>query len=366
MGYGRLARGHKRRVAGAVASYAARRISGFKRPRANTRLAHRNVRSRTRTSTKKKKRVGKTIGPVAGHDTSYFFRKLRNRFVSRKCIKGAPFYYSLNQGAAFQSTAGKQGVTDFGGNELGTGIDLSALWNNMATRTATASVAGVVENILATNNGSAKILVHEMSMEATFTNTSNVGVWLTIYDTTNRFKTVLSSTFGVGAANTWLEGIAEEDGGVQNYLSVGQTPFMSHAFCTNYKILKSTKVYINPGHIHKHTMKIMINKTLSADELSTAPLTGGTGILTTFNALPLWTYWPMIAFYGSPIHSLASPTTVSVPAVQLDCVWVKKYKFSYYQNNLTQFTFGQDLATTIADPHTVPEDTGVDTAVVQN
>jgi hypothetical protein len=207
-----------------------------------------------------------------------------------------------------------------------------------------------------------------MTTQIIFTNTSNVGVWLTIYDTGARHEGPSVDTLGDSGPGLAMSlGLTEEDFGAANLQNtVNNTPFMSHDFCVNYKVLAVKKVFINPGHVHKHYMNISINKWLSADDLSTVSLAGGTGVVAYQNQLRNWTYWPLITFYGSPIHSLAVPTTVSVPAVQLDTVITRRYCWQTYQTNYTQYLINSDLVTSIADPHTVPEDQATDTAVVQN
>lgn len=367
MGYGRLARGHKRRVATAIGAWASRRVFGVKRQRTNTRVAHRARGGRTRTSTKRRKGRRGVTGPVAGSDSSSFSRRFRNKFVSRKCLVGGKQYLVVNTSLGIQATAGRQGVTDFNASNVGCGTDLANVWNQMAGHTNMIA-GGANSTVLAQNNGSAKVFMHSMTSQYIFTNTSNVGVWLTIYDTVARHEGPSVDTLGdSGPALAMSLGLTEEDFGAANLQNtVNNTPFMSHDFCTNFKVLAVKKVYINPGHIHKHFMSISINKWLSADDISTVSLAGGTGVVAYQNQLKNWTYWPLITFYGSPIHSLSAPTTVSVPAVQLDTVITRRYCWQTYQTNFSQYLISTDLPTNIADPHTVPEDQGTDAAVVQN
>lgn len=367
MGYGRLPKGYGRRVAAGVAGFAAKRLSGFKLPRAAAKTAFRSKRSRTRTSTKRRKGGRGVVGPVAGHDSSSFSRKFRNKFVSRKCLVGGKQYYRFTNGQAIQSTAGRQGVTDFNTNNLGSGADLAVVWNAMATHTNNI-VGGVNQTIAASNQGTAKIFVHSMTAQYIFTNTSNVGVWVNIYDCgTRKDGTAANTMEGSGPGVAMSLGLTEENyGGAAVQNTINNTPFMSHAFCTTYKVFAVKKIFINPGHIHKHYMNISINKWISADDITTVPIATGSGITANKNQFRDWTYWPLVCFYGSPVHSLAAPTTVSIPAVQLDVVISRQYQYQVYQTSITQYTIATDLATTIADPHTVPEDTGTDAAVVQN
>jgi hypothetical protein len=368
MGYGRMPRGYGRRVGAAAVSFAAKRLSGFKRPRAASRVAHRQKRSRTRTSTKRRKGSRSVIGPVAGHDSSSFVRKFRNRFVSRKCLKGAKQYQIFNNGQSVVSTAGRQGVTDFNGQNPGYGNDLASVWQYMAGHTNEVA-GGANSTILANNNGSAKIFLHSIKAQYIFTNTSNVGVWLNIYDTTCRKDGDAGDTLGEdGPALAMSLGLTEENyGAVVQQNTVNVTPYQSHSLCVNYKILKVTKVFINPGHIHKHFMTIMLNKWICADDIAIAPLGGGTGLTGNMKVqLRGFTYWPLITFYGAPVHSAGTTTNVSVPAVQLDVVNSRKYEWQLYEYSQTKFNISTDLLTTIADPHTVPEDTAADTAAIQN
>lgn len=367
MGYGRLPKGYGRRVGAAVGSFALKRLSGFKRPRAAAKTAFRSKRSRTRTSTKRRKGNRGVVGPVAGHDSSTFSRRFRNKFVSRKCLIGGKAYWSTFKGSAIQTTAGRQGVTDFQFDNLGNGADLLAIWNEMATHT-NEIVGGVNQTIAASNQGSAKIFIHSMTAQYIFTNTSNVGVWMNIYDVVARKNGDSADTLNTGGPGlAWSLGLTEEGYGTANLQNtVNVTPFQSHSFGTGYKVLQVKKIFINPGHIHKHFMNVSINKWISGDDISTLPLAAGNGITAAHAQFREWTYWPLVSFYGSPVHSLAAPTTVSVPAVQLDVVISRKYCYQVYQTSITQYKVGADLSTAIADPHTVPEDTGVDTAVVQN
>nr|QNJ57233.1 capsid protein [Cressdnaviricota sp.] len=364
-------RKHVRRAIGAVSSYAARKGASWlgKRKRTSTRMAHKNKRSRTRTRTSTKRRKSALMVSNVGKDVSYCGIFKKARFMKAKYLTGATQTYKTMAGSALQSLQGKQGLTSFPGAQLFTGADLMAIWNEMAARSIDTTNTGTYGTVLTNNNGSAKLFVHSGMWTGEFTNTSNVGVWLTIYDTVPRKDELITDSYDLTPDTSIATGLSEENfATTANEIGLGVTPFMSHGFCTQWKVIKVNKIFINPGFTHKHSIFVKQNKWIDAHTISLSPIAGGLGITAanrkgTFKG---WTVFPMCMFHGTPVHSLATPTNVTAPAVQLDVIFTRTYKWQRYEPTATGYRVADTMITNMADPHTVAEDANVDTAVVQN
>lgn len=223
---------------------------------ARRRLASRTA-SRTRTLTKKRRT---TITNAQSHYSmsSVNYGMGRPRMIDKVANQMPPNTIVYNTGGFISATAGLQGVSDslslFG---MFDDIDL----NNMISQVKD-QVSALIKNAFAEQQIS--YLIQHGHAEMTLKNDTNELNTVRIYDIICRRDTTREDPSGqrMYPYNMWQLGdyYSGRDGAVNqnsitNYQTPGATPFESKTFTSFYKVAKVTKIVMDPGSIHSHTVK---------------------------------------------------------------------------------------------------------------
>jgi len=201
----------------------------------------------------------------------------------------------------------------------------------------------------------------------TMANASTAPVELTIYDISVRRD--MCSSFAIGtnnAANTYVTG--QKPNEVWNAASWWQngqvvpvppgTPYPSHYLGASplenqvwrdfFKVVKSTRVLLSAGGVHRHTVSQRLNKLIDTSMLGIRPGVSQQDL----SYIAGWTKVVMVVAKGLPVSDAESDATVTSSDPHLDVVSDFRYKYSFVLNNTTK-SYNVDNLTTPASARIV-------------
>jgi len=120
------------------------------------------------------------------------------------------------------------------------------------------------------------------------------------------------------------QGIQQAGGGASDYLTPYTTPFKSHRFCTKWSVRKVTKIMLNPGEEHIHTLKVDVYRSIAQERLISASSSVATGLV----ALGGLTHYTMVASLGGLYNEQSTVTHVGYTPQALDIGYTKSYLVS--------------------------------------
>lgn len=300
------------------------------------RLPKNRMRSRTRTRTmqKRKRRVKHFVG--AGLNGSGSMCHIGTRSWKTKGV-GSLAKKVLGRQVISESNArnatsaiGKQGITLYA---MLTTAELTAI--------STAANAGVV------TGNPVKPFVFECKSKLHVRNQHNSLVTMIVYDLMAKRQS--PSTAFDNPEECWERGLTDAGVAAGHSLNVGQTPSFSAEFRRYWRIKQTTKVLLEPGQQHEHTVYHKINRVLDSTAWAITP-TSVVGLTT----------YTMIVFYGSLAHETATPTTVSFTAATLDIAQFVEKKFGYITHVGDTYTLTNTLPTTFLDADMMGENQDAD------
>lgn len=227
----------------------------------------------------------------------------------------APNHYVTNESANLESAIGKQGAfaSQFASKNL-----LQAL------APGTGSIA------------SSRYLLESMDCETIFANSGSSSALLILYDYVVK-RDLPNVAELAGPDLTWASGVDEEGGNSTDYQIIGGRPFESDMFNQYYKVIKTTRVNLSPGSIHRHVQKRVFNKVIhySVNEnlqFGMRDVTCGT----------------MFVYHGQPAHEAGAPTTISISQCAIDMISKSSYQFRNFLDDNVSWTKDDNLPTTFA------------------
>lgn len=292
-----------RRVTPRVRSRTATRASA--RRHSNARIASRAARSaaasrlrHSRTLTKTMvKRKSNTVRSAQSHysmsSVNYGTRPLN---TIARYGKEAPRNSVFQNTGGFISTgiAGYMGVSDAATTlQLFTLNDVTDIFNQVYDQTQF-----LVRNDTQSDN--LGFVIHKAHAEITLKNDTNEMNVVRVYDLIARHdlnRTDSGTDAFMYPHTMWQEGISQiartggiSDGDTVTYRRLGDTPFNSPQFTHFFKVAKVTKVIMDPGSIHNHSVRFAPNKYWNNRNLSSTSF-GWKGL----------SVFTMIVAEGSPI-----------------------------------------------------------------
>lgn len=209
-------------------------------------------------------------------------------------------------------------------------------------------------NLSSVGVGNSRLVVKSHIAKIHITNQANANVVATIYDIDYR-KDVYSTTDDSDPYNAWVTGLAQQALGTgSDAFSVarnGITPFQSPDFCRSYKVRKVTKIYMELGKSHIHTVRNMVPKTLNTRMLDVSGVQA-TGWRNTSTAV-------MIVFHGMPVNDGTFNADISLGSGAVDMVIEQKITFNADVLEGQGRVFLDDNQVTIGAETFMNEQTGV-------
>lgn len=196
-----------------------------------------------------------------------------------------------------------------------------------------------------------RVLHEQMNGEILFANSSIFTTTMIIYDIIARRDLHLglaSSAELAAPTGAWSTGISDEGGAANDWKIIGGTPFQAELFNQFYRVVRTTRVELNPGGIDRHVVSfrpnmILHNEVVEANSYGIKDLT----------------CYTMVVFYGQPAHDSTTTTSVSISASSLDVVQSAKYRYRYLQESSTDFSSANALAGSFAvGPQIVNDEVG--------
>lgn len=242
-----------------------------------------------------------------GGSFSNFFYGKRKLPKGYRSIKKAMSnnYVAINSATRITQTAGQQAVKS-----------VQSLFNAGDLSTLSARIQ---------NNQTNRFCAESCSSEIMITNQDLGNVKIMIYDLIARRDATLAMT-PVYPDAAWQTSYGDEGGANADYQVVGSTPFSSDLFVQYYKVLKVTHVILGQGQCHIHRVKFSPNRVIDGETLQYT--TGNLKGLSVFQ---------MIVAYGTPCNDATTKTTVSTGQVALDVVTRRQYKYTWINDNDTNW-----------------------------
>lgn len=281
----------------------------------------RKTASKTKTRKRKASSTAVEEGPAnAMTFTDYGYRIPR---VNKTLLDiGGAVKHVINDSAQLTCGVGVQNVQDLA---FLTNADLLALlafspYNPIATDTV-------------------RMFIQSVTAEYVYSNQSAATAICTIYDC--QAKRDLSSALNFAPRAAWLQGVTDE-GQVTEMTTVGAKPYDVMLFKAFWGIVKTHKVTIPPGGIHRH--RITFHPNCIYD--------GAVAQYATYGSMGLDSS-PMIVWHGQPAHDSTTKTQVSTAPINMDFTRSLEYTVKFIQNNVpsvhrtnnlvSAFTVGEEL-----------------------
>lgn len=274
-------------------------------------------RTLTKTQTRKKRKRMQTVrASLNGSDSYCTHGSRRTRSFLQKKVLHRSTISSINPSAA-TSGVGKQQVTQF---SMLNRDDLIAM------RTAV--------NLGVATEGAMKLFMYQSKQKIHLRNQHNSLVTALIYDITTKSRP--SSSILDTPAEAWERGFIDSGLLAGHSLNVHQTPSFSAEFRMLFKIQKVTKVLLEAGQQHEHTVRQNVNRLVDTTVIGNASLV----------SLPGFTSWVMVVHYGGLAHETATPASVTFTSSTLDFVQFKADTYGAVPNALPTYTLTNNLAFT--------------------
>lgn len=201
-----------------------------------------------------------------------------------------------------------------------------------------ADIALLFANIGASGTGqdTTRMVIKSFKFKTAITNQSNANCMLTLYDVEYR-RDSYNGDF-VAPDTAWNLGMVREEtgGDLPGYKNVGATPFMSGDFCRLYKVVKVTKVYLDPGKSHIHYYKKIANKMCNNGMCDDSqPTIGVRG----------FSHGTMVVAQGMPVNDGTTDTLIAYGSGAIDIVTEKEYEQCYPQYGLKRYFYDNNQGT---------------------
>lgn len=274
-------------------------------------------RTLTKTRTRKKRKRVQTVA-ASMNGSSSFFKHGSRRVKSwlQKKVLHRSVIASQNPSAA-TSGIGKQQVTQF----------------SLLQRLSLDAMRTSVNNGVPTENA-LKLFIYQSKQKIHIRNQHNSLVTMLIYDIMTKQRP--SAATLDSPAEAWEKGFLDIGMAAGHSLNVHQTPSFSAEFRMYFKIKKVTKVLMEAGQQHEHTVRQNVNRLVDTT-------TTGSGA---FLSLPGLTSWVMIVHYGSLAHETASPALVTYSTATLDFVQFQSDTYGGLSDDLPSYVLTNNLANT--------------------
>jgi len=238
---------------------------------------------------------------------------------------GAPQFYVRNDaGVNNQSAVGAQQAFVYGHFSYG---DLNAI------KAQSPSLPTITS----------RVLLEYIEGETIFANASVYTTSCTIYDVIARRD--LPSANSGDPLQAWAVGINDESAIGAAFAIVGAEPFQSELFNQYYKVCGKTKIDLPSGGTHRHVITWRPNKILHNEVFANSCYSGGTAKYGGNNDI---TVFSLVVFHGQPAHDSTTTTAVTLSPASLDCVHKTSMRYRYLQEDASDWTRSNNLATTFA------------------
>lgn len=163
-----------------------------------------------------------------------------------------------------------------------------------------------------------KMFIGSITQRLHLKNQTNHVACVVLYDIITRRSSNNTNNDTPGEA--WALGTTDQ--GLSSYITYpGNSPFESVDFNKYFKVVKSVRLYLEPGEQHEHVFVRRINRTYNSTLFDRAAGTAG-------ECIAGLTGWIMAAYYGSIGHSSTdAASTVSYMPVRIDHIHHQIYNF---------------------------------------
>lgn len=199
-----------------------------------------------------------------------------------------------------------------------------------------ATIKTTLDPTAGTNN--LKIFLGYIKQKVTFKNQSNHVACLTMYDLNGR-RVALSSSLD-SPIEAWEKGISDMGGGTAQPYIPNSTPFQSPEFRRLFNTIKVTKIYLEPGETHEHTIYRRINRVYNSTVWDNQTL----GVVPGITSLLFYTV------YGSIGHEATTgdtnPATVTYMPCRIDMIHQWEFNAAVVPASQPSYSTTTNLITT--------------------
>lgn len=184
-----------------------------------------------------------------------------------------------------------------------------------------------------------RMYIESVTGEYVYSNQSAATAIATIYDV--QCKRDLSSALNFAPRAAWLQGVTDE-GVLLEMTTVGAKPYDVMLFNSFWKVIKTHKIMIPPGGVHRHRFTFKPHTVYN----------GAVAQYATYGSAGL-TSSSMIVWHGQPAHDSTTKTQVTTAPVNMDVTRSLEYTVKFIQNNVPSvhrtnnlvaaFTVGEEL-----------------------
>lgn len=244
---------------------------------------------------------------------------------------------------------GKQYYTVNDSWNLSSIIGQQAIYSLLSTWYSPLDLHKQYSNLTATAN---KIYQVSCTVRLMATNQSNACQFIEIYEVGSKQVSFYNSGKAWHPNAAWAQDLINTDQAAASAY-IGNTPFVSRAFTTNYKVLKKVRYNLNPGETIEHMVYDKPHRNTDMDKyfasVGSVAAPGGQG-----GTYPGFTKFFMIVQWSAPYNDSTTKTQVAPGAGNVDYVITKQYTSiatpntvldNYYstQNVVTAFTNAEDI-----------------------
>lgn len=181
-----------------------------------------------------------------------------------------------------------------------------------------------------------KIFMKSAKVEYAYNNNTNDQVRMVLYDIVPKKDIYNTAGDAQDPVTSWANGLTHQGVATSSPQTiVGSTPFGSEMFCHFWTIKKITNVTLAPGQTHYHRTKIVVNKTVSNEDIQQ----GNLAYLKNCSAAHV------SVGYGAPCLT-AVGSGVTTEATKVLSVVKIEYEFTYLPNNMSTTKVTNTLAVT--------------------
>lgn len=284
-----------------------------------------------------------------------------------------PSFRTRTQGIS-GTAIGTSGL-DFIGNQVGIGATFVSYCQTELRRTVANSPFNYIQDGATVNEQpgvrTAKFVINYLTLRHEIKNTSSTPAHLILYELQLRpggpraSKSASTSQNWIHPTSAWENGLYQARQGTTNFdvvqttaarNTIFQKPFDSNLFCRMYKVFKTTKLLLQAGQTHVHTVTIKPKMMF--------PLWPGdlvTGAIETIDH-----YWgqetmTMFVMHGVPVHDKGT-MNVTTNSASFDCVTKASCSYQLYDKAMRNWhQFSYLAAGPFTQLRTTEEDSGLPT-----
>lgn len=272
------------------------------------------AREASRTLTRQKIQIGSVVQEGPGGSLSDVYHRPGRLPIPRSVVKAlSPYLYSNNAQGQSVGAIGRQTPVTLlnlgGAQEL---LTVSQLYTG----------AGAVNKMLVETIRAQMLLSNNMLGPCSFT----------IYDIVARKDCSAASISD--PASAWAQAISDESTGASFSYVVGATPFNAQAFTQYYKIVKTTKVVLGAGSVHRHVVTTRPNRILDYEYIGN----------TIYNIAGVSTFC-MVVHNGMPACDSTTATSVRLGKSTLNLIGSWEYQVKFLANSSQKVVQVNNLTT---------------------